>query len=68
MRGGGGKWKCRSISDGSGISMGLGVVVRVIAGATCIGYSGGVWAATLWAFEFSEKKKQKIVNCLESVQ
>ena len=50
-RGGIGKWG--SISDGSGIWMGLGVLAGAIAGATDVGESGGLWAATLGFYNFS---------------
>ena len=54
VRGGGGNGNVGSLSDGSGICMGLGLIAGVIAGASVNCDIGVVSAATVEVFEFSE--------------
>ena len=56
LRGGGGEGKGGSISDGSGIWMGVGVLNGEKAGATGIGDRGGLWASTVGVTDFSEQE------------
>ena len=53
VSGGRGNGKKRSISDESGILEGLLVLAGVITGATGIGDTEGLWAATVGFFELS---------------
>ena len=55
IRSGGSNGKGGSTTDGSGMWIGIGVKVGVIAGATGIGDRGGLWAATVGVTEFSKE-------------